>query len=65
VVLPLKNQRDIEDVPSETRADLEFVFVSDMSEVLAAVLEQERRSPPTLESLPGKEPGSDTVVAAA
>ncbi|HEY6556512.1 MAG TPA: endopeptidase La [Polyangiaceae bacterium] len=65
VVLPLKNQRDIEDVPAEARAELEFVFVSDMSDVLAAVLEQERRSPPTLESLPGKEPGTDSVVAAA
>ncbi len=65
VVLPLKNQRDIEDVPAEARGELEFVFVSDMSEVLAAVLDGERRSPPTLESLPEKESGAESIVAAA
>jgi len=39
IVLPAKNERDIEDIPADTRADLTFVLVEDMSEVLAATLE--------------------------
>ncbi len=39
IVLPHKNERDIEDIPEETRAELTFVLVEDMSEVLAAALE--------------------------
>ncbi len=39
IILPAKNERDLEDVPVDTRGELEFVFVDDMSEVLAAALE--------------------------
>jgi ATP-dependent Lon protease len=39
VVLPARNERDLDDVPSETRAEMEFIAVSDMSDVLAAALE--------------------------
>ncbi|HMJ12817.1 MAG TPA: endopeptidase La [Polyangiaceae bacterium] len=65
VILPLKNQRDVEEVPTETRAELEFVFVSDMSEVLSAVLESERGAGASVENLPGNESSQDTVIAAA
>jgi ATP-dependent Lon protease len=57
VILPSKNERDIEDVPAETRADLEFVLVSDMSEVLSAALEDGGRKPgASLDPVPAKPP---------
>jgi ATP-dependent Lon protease len=39
VILPEKNRVDIDDVPAETKKELEFIFVSDMSDVLSAALE--------------------------
>ena len=45
VVLPRKNQRDLEDVPEEVRKALEIVFADDMHEVLAAALEPEAIAP--------------------
>ena len=47
IVLPRKNERDLEEVPDDTRRELTFVFVDDMSEVLGAVLEP-LESPPAL-----------------
>jgi ATP-dependent Lon protease len=41
VILPQKNARDIEEVPAEARAAMEFIFAEDMSQVLAAALEPE------------------------
>jgi ATP-dependent Lon protease len=39
VILPKKNERDIDDIPEEVRREMTFVFASDMTEVLAAALE--------------------------
>jgi len=49
IVLPHKNERDIEDIPEDTRADLTFVLVDDMSEVLAATLEPLKSTVPSPE----------------
>ena len=49
IVLPAKNERDIEDIPEDTRADLTFVLVEDMSEVLAATLEPLKSAIPVTE----------------
>jgi ATP-dependent Lon protease len=38
VILPARNQRNLEDIPAEIRADLEIVFVKKVSEVLEHVL---------------------------
>jgi len=38
IILPQKNERDIEDIPEDTRKELTFILVDDMSEVLAAAL---------------------------
>lgn len=38
IILPKRNQLDVEDVPQEVREELEFVFVEHMSEVLQAAL---------------------------
>ncbi|GAB4521609.1 MAG: hypothetical protein Tsb0020_40180 [Haliangiales bacterium] len=40
VILPHKNQRDIDDVPADVRDQMEFIFAEDMSDVLAAALEK-------------------------
>jgi ATP-dependent Lon protease len=47
VILPAKNERDIDDVPADVQGEIEFVFASDMSEVLGAALES-AASPPML-----------------
>jgi ATP-dependent Lon protease len=39
VILPKKNERDLDDVPKETRESVEFIFAEDMSEVLRSALE--------------------------
>ncbi|HRE88008.1 MAG TPA: endopeptidase La [Myxococcota bacterium] len=39
IILPHKNERDLEDIPADTRAELDFILVDDMSQVLAAALE--------------------------
>jgi ATP-dependent Lon protease len=39
VIAPALNERDIEDIPEHLRNDLEFLFVEEIGEVLAAALE--------------------------
>jgi ATP-dependent Lon protease len=38
VILPRRNERDVEDVPEELRRELAFVFVDDAAEVLRHAL---------------------------
>jgi ATP-dependent Lon protease len=38
VILPHRNERDVEDVPAEVRRDIHFVFVEDAAEVLRHAL---------------------------
>ena len=38
VLLPKRNQRDLEDVPAEAREQLTFVWVETVDEALAAAL---------------------------
>jgi ATP-dependent Lon protease len=39
VILPRDNERDLDDVPAEVRADIEFILADDMQKVLDAALE--------------------------
>jgi len=39
VILPKRNERDLDDVPKEARDAMEFIFAEDMTEVIAAALE--------------------------
>jgi ATP-dependent Lon protease len=39
IVLPKRNERDLEDLPEAVRDELEFVLADDMSQVLQAALE--------------------------
>lgn len=41
IVLPEKNARDLEEVPQEVQDAIEFIFASDMSQVISAALEPE------------------------
>lgn len=41
IILPLENMGDLDEVPQSTLDELEIIFASDMSEVLAAALETE------------------------
>jgi len=45
VILPAKNQRDVDDIPEETREAVELIFVSDMQEALEAALEPVSAAP--------------------
>jgi ATP-dependent Lon protease len=48
VILPAKNEPDLDDVPEEVRRDLDFVFAADVDGVLDAALERTRgRRAPT------------------
>jgi ATP-dependent Lon protease len=61
VVLPARNERDIDEVPAETRAELEILFVSDMSDVLRATLED---VPTPLSASFGDAPRTDLTASA-
>ena len=39
VILPKRNEKDLEDVPENVRGELQFAFASDIDEVLAVALE--------------------------
>ena len=53
VLIPERNKADLEEVPSEVRDELEFVYVGRLDEVLANALEE---MPSPLK--PGSEPAS-------
>jgi ATP-dependent Lon protease len=56
VVLPQKNARDLDEVPREAREAMEFIFADDMSQVIAAALEE-------LPVVPGAGKGAEAVRA--
>jgi ATP-dependent Lon protease len=59
VILPKKNERDLEDIPENVRKELEFFPVEDMHEVLAQALEPASAQPaPVLPPSPPEETGS-------
>jgi ATP-dependent Lon protease len=41
VILPHRNERDLDEVPEEVRSQIEFILAEDMSDVLDAALEHE------------------------
>lgn len=47
VILPAKNERDLDDVPESVRDDLEFIIAHDMTDVLHAALEPAASGLPT------------------
>jgi ATP-dependent Lon protease len=51
VILPLKNEKDLRDVPDEIRKQIKLVLVDSMDQALAAAL---RRKPAALSVVPGE-----------
>jgi ATP-dependent Lon protease len=45
VILPKRNEADLEDLPEEVRESIQFVFVESVDEVLDAALEPASRKP--------------------
>jgi ATP-dependent Lon protease len=50
VILPQRNARDLDEVPKEARDAMEFIFANDMSDVIAAALED-------FPAVPRRDPG--------
>jgi ATP-dependent Lon protease len=50
VILPKRNESDLDDIPEEVRRDLTFVLVERMEEVLDAALQPARTEPPIASS---------------
>jgi ATP-dependent Lon protease len=48
ILLPSRNEADVDDIPEDVRNDLQIVFVSNISEVLDAALEVLVANPPPL-----------------
>lgn len=46
IILPARNEADLEDIPEDVRRELEIVLVSRISEVLDAALERLVSNPP-------------------
>ncbi|MEK6629564.1 MAG: S16 family serine protease, partial [Acidobacteriota bacterium] len=57
VILPRRNEKDVDDVPEEIRKEINFVFADRVDEVLAHALTELPAPPP----LPGKNGGKGTA----
>jgi ATP-dependent Lon protease len=44
VILPRRNEADLEDLPEEVRTDLKFIFVDTIDQVIDAALESTAKS---------------------
>lgn len=43
VILPQRNEADLEDLPEEVKKDIKFIFVESVDDVLQAALEKESK----------------------
>jgi ATP-dependent Lon protease len=59
VILPRRNEADLEDLPDEVRQAIQFVFVDTVDEVLDSALEPAPRRKNTNKKAKPKLPGSD------
>jgi ATP-dependent Lon protease len=41
VLLPARNRKDVDDVPPDARAQLEFIYLDTVDEAVAALMPQE------------------------
>lgn len=61
VILPVRNQADLEDLPEEVQRELHFVFAETIQDVLAAALEPEQAYTPS-EPFPAGQPVEPEAV---
>jgi ATP-dependent Lon protease len=64
VVLPKRNEPDIDDIPAEVRQELTFVFADRMEEVLEAALRQRVTEPPIAATSPAPQGDGNGVPVA-
>jgi ATP-dependent Lon protease len=62
IILSKRNQKDLKEVPDETRGALRFEFVETASEVLKLALNLDTQSPPSEVILPAHSPGRSAVT---
>jgi len=56
IILPKRNEKDLEDIPKHLLKDLDFVFVESMAEVLKAALRKQTKSRVSHQAMNGKTP---------
>lgn len=61
VILPARNEKDLDEIPEEVREEMQFVFVDSVSEVFDAALRQEVVGYPFLPERNGHERRGDNV----
>jgi len=54
IILPKRNEPDLEDVPEEIQKSMSFIFAENIEEVLAAALEPAPKQPKKVKSKPKK-----------
>jgi ATP-dependent Lon protease len=62
VILPHNNERDIDDVPKTARDEMEFILATDMSQVLAAALEETKSDVPVVPPAAGSGDGTGATA---
>ncbi|HNT76595.1 MAG TPA: endopeptidase La [Anaerolineae bacterium] len=58
IIMPRLNEADLDEIPDTVRADLEFIMVDDVTEVLAYALAPAPPAPPLAEPLPVDSPAT-------
>ncbi len=59
IILPKRNEADLEEIPEDVRNSLEFILVERIDEVINAALQEEVVQRPTTTSSDGAQPESD------
>ncbi|WP_447968253.1 endopeptidase La [Nitrospira sp. M1] len=63
IILPKRNEKDLDDIPKHLMKDLEFVFVESMAEVLKTALRKKSKPRVSQQALNGKTPTTRRVIA--
>ncbi|MCA9472026.1 MAG: endopeptidase La [Nitrospirales bacterium] len=58
LILPKRNEKDLDDIPKHLLEDLTFIFVESMDEVLTAALQSQSKPRATLRSINAKTPAT-------
>ncbi len=61
VILPKRNERDLDEIPDDLRADMQFIAVDHVEEVLKAALREQPVEPPVEEPRGVQQPGGPPI----
>ncbi len=65
VIIPKRNEKDLDDIPKHLLKGLEFVFVNSMDEVLKSALRQKPKTRTKSQTVNGKAPASQQKVTSS